>query len=288
MTRKRPARQPLRAAAAFGRYKGLETEKPVAPSIFHPEKAMKKILALALLALVFAAAPAFAKKTSFVNGIDPNYPPFAYVDEKTGQPAGFDVESMNWIAKKMGITVTHKPMAWDGIIPALQAGQIDMVCSGMSITPERAKAVQFSKPYWQVYRVFVAPQASTLTPAEILKGKKIRLGVQRGTSEANAIKKEQQEKGYTFELRFYDSAPLAIEDMLNGRIDAALMDELPADESISKGRAVKKIGTHGDKDDFGVAIRKDDDELLKMVNEGYRLLMADPFWKELQKKYLNK
>ena len=249
---------------------------------------MKKILALALLALVFAAAPAFAQKTDFVNGIDPNYPPFAYVDEKTGQPAGFDVESMNWIAKKMGITITHKPMAWDGIIPALQAGQIDMVCSGMSITPERAKAVQFSKPYWQVYRVFVAPQASKLTPAEILNGKKIRLGVQRGTSEANAIKKEKQEKGYTFELRFYDSAPLAIEDLLNGRIDAALMDELPADESIAKGRAVKKIGTHGDKDDFGVAIRKDDAELAKIVNEGYKLLMADPFWKELQKKYLNK
>ena len=249
---------------------------------------MKKILALALLALVFAAAPAFAQKTDFVNGIDPNYPPFAYVDEKTGQPAGFDVESMNWIAKKMGITITHKPMAWDGIIPALQAGQIDMVCPGMSITPERAKAVQFSKPYWQVYRVFVAPQASKLTPAEILNGKKIRLGVQRGTSEANAIKKEKQEKGYTFELRFYDSAPLAIEDLLNGRIDAALMDELPADESIAKGRAVKKIGTHGDKDDFGVAIRKDDAELAKIVNEGYKLLMADPFWKELQKKYLNK
>ncbi len=66
------------------------------------------------------------------------------------------------------------------------------------------------------------------------------------------------------------------------------MDELPADESIAKGRAVKKIGTHGDKDDFGVAIRKNDAELAKIVNEGYKLLMADPFWKELQKKYLNK
>ena len=286
MTRKRPARQPLRAAAAFGRYKGLETEKPVAPSIFHPEKAMKKILALALLALVFAAAPAFAKKTSFVNGIDPNYPPFAYVDEKTGQPAGFDVESMNWIAKKMGITVTHKPMAWDGIIPALQAGQIDMVCSGMSITPERAKAVQFSKPYWQVYRVFVAPQASALTPAEILKGKKIRLGVQRGTSEAEAIKTEQKEKGYKFELRAYDSAPLAVEDLLNGRIDAALMDSLPANNAIATGRDVKICGTHVEEDNFGVAVRKEDTELKKLINEGYKKLMADPYWKELQKKYL--
>ena len=71
------------------------------------------------------------------------------VDEKTGQPSGFDVDAMNWIARKMGFTVTHKPMAWDGIIPALNASEIDMICSGMSITEERAKAVQFSRPYWE-------------------------------------------------------------------------------------------------------------------------------------------
>ena len=247
---------------------------------------MKKILVCTLLAVMLAAVPAFAKK-SYVNGIDPNYPPFAYVDEKTGQPAGFDVESMDWIAKTMGVEITHKPMAWDGIIPALLGKQIDMVCSGMSITPERAKMVTFSDPYWTVSRVFVIHGDSTLATGDILK-QKIQLGVQRGTSEANAIKQEQQEKNYPFELRFYDSAPLAIADLLNGRIQAALMDELPADDAISKGRNVKKAGTHGKPDQFGVAIRKEDKELQALVNEGYRKLMADPFWKELQKKYLRK
>lgn len=247
---------------------------------------MKKLAVLALLASLLAAVPAKAQKT-YVNGIDPNYPPFAYVDEKTGQPAGFDVDAMNWIARTMGFTVEHRPMAWDGIIPALLARQIDMVDSGMSITPERAKMVQFSEPYWVVSRVFVVPAGSTLTPKEILSSK-IALGVQRGTSEANAIKKEMLEKGYAFELRFYDSAPLAIEDLLNGRIQAALMDELPADNAIRNGRAVKKAGTHGAPDDFGVAMRKDDTDLHKLVNEGYRKLKADPYWQELQKKYLNK
>ena len=246
---------------------------------------MKKLFVCAVLAAVLAAVPAFAKKT-YVNGIDPNYPPFAYVDEKTGQPAGFDVDSMTWIAKHMGFEVTHKPLAWDGIIPALLAKQIDMVDSGMSITPERAKMVQFSNPYWTVSRVFLVPADSKLTPKDILT-QKVKLGVQRGTSEANAIKKEQEEKGYAFELRFYDSAPLAVEDLLNGRIQAALMDELPADDAIAH-RAVKKAGTHGVPDEFGVAMRKDDKELHKLVNEGYKKLMADPYWKELQKKYLNK
>lgn len=247
---------------------------------------MKKIFVCTLLTALLAAVPAFAKK-SYINGIDPNYPPFAYVDEKTGKPAGFDVDSMDWIAKTMGFEIVHKPMAWDGIIPALIGKQIDMVCSGMSITPERAKMVNFSTPYWTVLRVYAVPSNSTLTKDNIL-AQKIQLGVQRGTSEANAMKQEQQAKKYPFELRFYDSAPLAIADLLNGRIQAALMDELPADDAISKGRDIKKINSHFKPDQFGVAIRKEDKELEALVNEGYRRLMADPYWVELQKKYLSK
>ena len=247
---------------------------------------MKKLLVLALLGLVLCASPALAQKT-YINGIDPNYPPFAYIDEKTGQPAGFDVDSMNWIAKKLNITIEHKPMAWDGIIPSLLAKQIDMICSGMSITDKRRKQVDFSDPYWQVSRVFLVPANSSLTPKDILS-KPIKLGVQRGTSEADAIKQEQKEKGYPFELRFYESCPLAVEDLLNGRIDAALMDQLPAEDSIAKGKAVKKAGTHGEPDQFGVAIRKGDTELRALIDEGFRKLQADPYWKELQEKYLRK
>ncbi len=64
------------------------------------------------------------------------------------------------------------------------------------------------------------------------------------------------------------------------------MDKLPADDSIAKGKDVKIAGIHGKPDDFGVAVRNEDEELRKMINEGYQLLMADPYWKELQNKYL--
>jgi hypothetical protein len=132
--------------------------------------------------------------------------------------------------------------------------------------------------------VFLVKKDSAITPEDILS-KPVKLGVQRGTSEAEAIKSEQKEKGYTFELRAYDSAPLAVEDLLNGRIDAALMDSLPAKNAIATGRDVKICGTHGVPDDFGVAVRKEDAELKKLINEGYKKLMADPYWEELQKKY---
>lgn len=241
---------------------------------------------VAALALVLAlGGVAFAEKT-YINGIDANYPPFAYVD-KSGKPAGFDVESMDWIAKKMGFKVTHQPMDWDGIIPNLLAKKIDMVCSGMSITEERRQKVNFSNPYWNVKQVFIAKKGSALTADQILKGK-MKLGVQRGTSEAEALQKDKEAKGYGYDLRFYDSAPLAIEDVLNGRIDAATMDNLPADDAAAKGKAIQVVGVYGDSEDFGVATRKEDAELLKLINDGYKLLMADPYWEQLKQKHLAK
>ncbi|MBP1739920.1 MAG: extracellular solute-binding protein, family 3, partial [Deltaproteobacteria bacterium] len=77
----------------------------------------KKILMVLMLsvALVFAASPAFAQDKVYVNGIDANFPPFAFVD-KNGVPDGFDVKALEWIAKDQGFKVKHQPMDWDGII----------------------------------------------------------------------------------------------------------------------------------------------------------------------------
>ena len=63
------------------------------------------------------------------------------------------------------------------------------------------------------------------------------------------------------------------------------MDSAPAKDAISKGKPVKICGTFAPDDVFGVAIRKEDKELLNLVNEGYKKLMADPYWNELQAKY---
>lgn len=239
----------------------------------------------ALLLSITLAAPALAAGKHLINGIDANYPPFAYVDE-TGKPAGFDVDSMNWIAKKMGFTVEHKPMDWDGIIPALLAGKIDMVCSGMSISPERAAQVAFSDPYYTISKLIVVKDDSDMSAEQALNGK-IRLGVQRGTNEHAYLEQMQQDRKLPFTLRPYDSPPMAIADLLNGRIDAAALDSAPVNNAIAMGRKIKSVGTFAPDDNFGVAIRKDDAELLKTVNEGYRQLKADPFWKELQDKYLS-
>ena len=85
----------------------------------------KKKLALlfSILTLVFAGQTLGADNV--INGIDANFPPFAYID-KTGQPNGFDVEAMNWVAKEIGIEVSHQPIEWDVIITSLLTKKIDI------------------------------------------------------------------------------------------------------------------------------------------------------------------
>lgn len=241
---------------------------------------------VAALAMVFMmCGSAFAAEKTYINGIDANYPPFAFLDE-TGKPTGFDVESMDWIAKKMGFKVEHRPMDWNGIIPSLLAKKIDMVASGMSISPERQAKVTFSNPYWSIRKNLVVKQESTLTKEDLLKGKK-NLGVQSGTNEAEYLKQIEGKDGNNFTLRFYSSAPLAIQDLLNGRIDGGALDSAPTDEAIKSGQAIKVVGEFADPDDFGVATRNEDTELRNAINKGYELLMQDPHWEALKAKYIN-
>ena len=72
----------------------------------------------------------------------------------------------------MGLKVKHQPLDWDGIIPNLVAKKIDFIASGMSITPERQKMVNFTIPYWTIKQVFVLKKDTKLTVDQVLKGKK--------------------------------------------------------------------------------------------------------------------
>jgi polar amino acid transport system substrate-binding protein len=237
--------------------------------------------------LVLSATFAIAEEKVYINGIDANFPPFAYVD-KSGVPDGFDVKALDWIAKEMKFKVKHQPMDWDGIVPSLKAKKIDIVASGMSITDERRQQVNFTIAYWKIKQVLVGKKDAKITAEKALAdGNKI--GVQRGTSEAKWIEENLIKKGgKKFELVQYDSSPLAIEDVINGRIIAAAMDDQPALDAAKK-KPVKILGTFGMADEqFAYAVRKEDTEFLKKLNEGLKKLMKSPYWAELKKNYIDK
>ncbi len=244
---------------------------------------MKRLVLLSVLVMsLFTSVNANAK--TYINGIDGNYPPFSFVGAD-GKATGFDIEAMTWIANKMGFEVEHRPINWDGIIPALLAKKIDMICSGMSMSEERKQKVNFSDPYYSITKNIAVKEGNKLTVEEIFNGD-YKLGVQRGTNEHTLLENKIASEKLPVELRLYDSPPMSVEDLLNGRIDAIAIDSAPMNDAIKSGKKIESVGTYAEGDTFGVAIRKEDAELLKMINDGYVLLKADPFWQELHEKYL--
>ena len=230
------------------------------------------------------SAPTDTTKKVYVVGIDGDYFPYSYID-KNGTPTGFDVESIQWIAKDQGFDVQIQSMAWDGIIPALQAKKIDMVYSGMTKTPERMEQVNFSKTYWVVNQAIAAKNSSTVTMDDFLAGK-VTVGTQRGSS-ANTWLENNLIKNGTLKsanLTLYDNFPLALTDLSNGRTDVVMFDE-PVVVHAIKDQPMKKIGIIATDEAYGVAVRKDDTALLATINTGLDHLMASDKWKELIQKY---
>lgn len=223
-------------------------------------------------------------KTVYVVGIDGDYFPYSYIDSN-GTPTGFDVESVKWIAQDQGFDVTIQPMAWDGIIPALQAKKIDMVYSGMTKTPERMEQVNFSKTYWVVNQAIAARNNSAVTMDDVLAGK-VTIGTQRGCSANTWIENNLIKNGTlaSSNLTLYDNFPLALADLSNGRTDVVMFDE-PVVVHAIRDQPMKKIGVIETDEAFGIAVRKDDTALLDSLNTGLTHLMASDKWKELIQKY---
>ena len=232
------------------------------------------------------AAPAAGSvpDKTYIVGIDGQYQPFSYIDA-SGTAQGFDVDAMRWIAERKGLKVTFQATAWDGIIPALQAKKIDLIYAGMTITPERAEQVNFTAPYWEVNQDVVARTDSPLTLDDVRAGKAI-IGTQSGCTAAIWIDKNLIATGKMPQgnLRLYDNTPLAVDDLTSGRVDAVMYDDLVLKDIIAN-KSVKKIGNIETKEEFGVAVRKSDPELLATINDGLVQLKADPYWQELIVKY---
>jgi len=242
------------------------------------------LVSVAAASILTGIPSAFSEERVYINGIDLNFPPFAYLGEN-GAPDGFDVKAVEWIAREMGFKVKHQALDWEAMIAGLNEKNIDLISSGMSVTDDRKEQVGFTIPYWTIERVLVAKRGSRLAVEDILSNRN-KVGVQRGTTAAEWIEENLLKKvsgGFT--LVYYDSAPLAIEDVVNGRIVAAAMNDISAKDALKK-MPVRIVGTFGMRsENLAYAVRKEDSKLLKMLNKGLKRLMASPYWGELKKKY---
>ena len=122
---------------------------------------------LALAALTLAALPLLAAQPRLVFGSDCTFPPMEMVDAHK-QLVGFDIDLIHAVARAAGFEAVVKNTAWDGIFAGLAAGDYAAVLSSVTITPERARTLDFSSPYLEAGQVLIVPQG--LDGAEALPG----------------------------------------------------------------------------------------------------------------------
>ncbi len=224
------------------------------------------------------------EKPLYVIGIDGNYPPFTFQGNDS-KFTGLDIESARWIANREGFQVEFVALPWDGILNALQAGSIDMVYSGLTVTEEREKQFFLTTPYYTVNQSIAVRQDSNLTMQDLNDGW-LRVGVQAGSTSENWVRTTLMRPGTMPAQKLYTYADVGIltKALENREIDASIA-QTPAQKYAIYGRPLVIIGEIPTMEQYAIAMRKTDPELRAVMDDGLRQLMNDPYWHVLLKKY---
>lgn len=232
---------------------------------------MKKIF-LALFITLFAYANEVVKV-----GISANYAPFDMMVD--GKLSGFDVDLVNEISKVANIKIEFVNMSFDGLIPSLVAGKINMIASGMSISERRMKNCDFSNPYFFGKTMYLKRKGDTFTTKEDLKG--VKTGVKLGTIQENTARK------LGANVILHEDSAVVVMSLVNKQIDAVVFDSFVAKKFMVKNPEIESFYEENDGAlGFAFAFAKDKNkDLIDIINKALEEVKASGKYDELIKKY---
>lgn len=214
-------------------------------------------------------------KTLYI-GTNAEFAPFEYLEK--GKVTGFDMELMNALAKEMKMDVKIENMAFDGLLPALQMKKVDVVIAGMTETPERKKAVSFTKPYFKAKQVIITKKGKDIKDFKELSGKKV--GVMLGFTGDAVVSDIKGAKVQRFDATY--SAVMALE---KGKVDAVVADSEPAKKYIASYKDLAIASAKAEDEDYAIAVRKNDKALLDNLNKALVKVKSNGTYDALLKKY---
>ncbi len=249
------------------------------------KKIMKKvsIMSIALIVTVIVASCG-SKDDVYKVAMEPTFPPFDTTDEN-GALAGFDVDLMEAIAEDQKFEIEWTNMGFDGLIPALQSGSVDIIASGMWASDERKEQVDFSETYYDSGLVIAVKSDDVNINSEADLTKDMIVAAQIGTSSADLVKKWEEE-GKIKQGKIYDKVNDAVMDMLNGTVIALVNDKPVTLEYMSKQKGkIKIVGDTLNEESYGIAVKKGNEELLSKINKGLENLSKNGELDKLLKKW---
>lgn len=209
------------------------------------------------------------------------FPPYEYQGDGN-EVVGIDMDMSKAIADKLGVELEIVNMDFDGLIPALNGGKGDMVAAGMTVTDERKESVDFSDPYAKAMQLIIVNEGNSEINGEAdLAGKVV--GVQLGTTGDIYV----DENIDVAELKQYKSGLDAATDLKNGRLDAIVIDKLPAESIVAANSGLKTIEISGaDDEEYAIAVKKGDESFLKEINNIIAQLEKDGKFAEFAEKHI--
>ena len=254
---------------------------------------MKKVLAL-VLALVMALSLVACGgnnnnegddgKKTFVMGIDPEYPPFSYLDEN-GEYAGFDVEICKAACDLLGWDFKVFGVNWDQKLVQLDAKECDCVWSGMTILDSMKDAgYVISAPYYDNTQVIMVKEGSDIKSSADLAGKVV--AVQLGTSGESLLKGDLADMAATFdELTTCDSFLKCFTELDSNGVDAVFVDKPVAESYAAKNEGFTISDENLGAEQYGIAFRADDAELCASIEDAVAKLVENGTYAEIAEKY---
>ncbi len=237
----------------------------------------------ATLALTLGATAASAETLRAVT--DPSFVPFEMMDQESGKMVGFDMDILAEVAKRAGFDYNLNTMDFNGIIPALQTGNVDIALAGITITDEREKIVDFSDPYYDSgLRLLVKEGDDSIKAISDLEGKKV--GTKIGSTSYDYLTKNIKDNdGVT---PYPGSADMYMA-LMSGSVDAVFYDAPNVGYFAStkgKGR-VTTVGELYEGQQYGIAL-KSGSKWVEDVNEAIAEMKDDGTYKEIYEKWFGK
>ncbi|MFG6176329.1 transporter substrate-binding domain-containing protein [Halomonas sp. THAF12] len=246
---------------------------------------MKRQFQAASLASCLAlglSATAQAQDTTLDVVTDPSFVPFEMMDQDSGEMVGFDMDIIAEVAERAGFDYNLRTMDFNGIIPAIQTGNVDIAIAGVTITDERAEIVDFSDPYYDSgLRLLVNANDDSIQSVEDLEGKKV--GTKIGSTSYDFL---QESLGDSADITPYPGSSDMYMALLGGSVDAVFYDAPNVgyfSQTQGEGRT-KVVGPLYEGQQYGIVLVKGSD-WVEPVNEALSTMKEDGTYDEIHSKW---
>ncbi|MEZ3117120.1 transporter substrate-binding domain-containing protein [Halobaculum sp. MBLA0147] len=216
----------------------------------------------------------------------PGFPPFEMKND-AGELIGFDVDLLSAVVEETEFTLGEwEEFEFSSLIPALKNDRADVVAAAMTITDDRDESVDFSESYYSADQAILVADSGDFAPSELADLADGKVGAQEGTTGASVVTEQLVEGGDLAEADFntYGSYVLAVEDLVNGNVDAVVVDT-PVANTFAANRPVSVTFTYETGENYGFAVQEGDSDLQSALDDGLATVREDGTYEELTAEY---